>query len=71
MTTKFTKICSDNQNAPNKYLVRVDTGGDEGDKYIYYKTYKDIANIYNCSRDKIKQQIDGKRTIRFEELNKL
>lgn len=67
---KFEKIPSDDDGAPKFYVVRIELDRDEklkGNRFIYYKTYTDLAKYLNCSREKVKNLIGDNRTISFNE----
>lgn len=68
---KFTKVKSDDSDAPDEYVVRVDLGSEEAKKtnkrYSYYTDYVSMTKIFNCSRVKVKNFIADRRTITVSE----
>lgn len=67
----FSKLSSDDSNAPQIYFVRIDLGQEEakasGNRYVYYDTPTKLAKMMNCSRTKVAEFTAGRRTIPFTE----
>ncbi len=69
--TTYSKLTTDDINAPDDYFVRIDMGKEEekktGYRYTYYKSPTKLAKIMNCSRVKVTNFVDGRRTVPFSE----
>jgi CRISPR/Cas system-associated protein Cas7 (RAMP superfamily) len=60
----FERVPSDTLDAPKKYIVRIK--GEDG-KFLYFSTYKEMAQTLNCSKLEAKNFLKDRRTIDFEE----
>ena len=66
----FKKLPSDDFDAPKAYVVRIKLDKEiksEKHRFIYYKTYTDLAKYLNCSRAKAKNFINNRRTVEFSD----
>ena len=69
--TTFSKINSDDIDAPENYFVRVDLGAEEAKegkkRFAYYESPTKISKLMNCSRNKVINFVSGRRTVKIEE----
>lgn len=60
----YLKSKDDMKDAPEEYLFRIKTDTNE---FIYHTNYTKLAKELNCSLDRIKGFIGGRKTIPFHE----
>lgn len=68
--SKFDKLPTDDEKAPNSYAVRIDLGKENKEntgRFIYYETLTKLAKVMNCSRLEVKKLTQDRRTVQFNE----
>lgn len=68
--SKFEKLTTDDNKAPDSYAVRIDLGKEDkgmNGRFIYYETLTKLAKVMNCSRMEVKKLTQDRRTVPFNE----